>query len=372
MEITSVETFPLYYPLSQPYGDANGYKEYRTVFLFRITTQSGISGWGECTDWLPTLKTGFDTRIIPYLIGKQATDRLQIVQYIKKWHQRIAAGVDMALTEITAKYANLSVCDLWGGKRRETVPVYASFQSYSDQVDWIKHSTNLVERAVGQGYGQLKVKVGGRPFQQDSEHILRIQGMLQGQSQLILDANQSYDLATARRWERLFSSWTNLLWFEEPLPMSQVTEYKQLRTSLSTAVAGGENLKSAAEFLPLLSGGAIDIIQPDIAHEDGIDGFRHTLQLSRDFGIRVSPHTFDGALSRLYTLFAQACLPLWSKMEGEDIEPVEWDVMDNPFTQIVPLSPVKGQVSIPTGVGIGVELDEKIMRRYLWDGAVYG
>ncbi|MBP1931139.1 mandelate racemase/muconate lactonizing enzyme family protein [Ammoniphilus resinae] len=371
MKIVSVETFPLFYRLSQPYGDANGYKEYRTVFLFRITTESGISGWGECTDWLPSLKLGFEKRIIPYLMGKEATDRRKIVQYIKKWHQRIAGGVDMALSEITAKYAGLSICDLWGGKWRETVPVYASFQSYTEQKDWIQHSANLVDQAIGQGFGQLKVKVGGRPFQQDLEHIMHIQDMLQGQCKLILDANQSYDLATARRWERTFSSWSNFLWFEEPLPMNEVIEYAQLRSSLSVAVAGGENLKSTAEFLPLLRAGAMDIIQPDIAHEDGIDGFRHTLQLSRDFGLRTSPHTFDGALSRLYTLFSHACLPPWSKMDGEDIEPVEWDVMDNPFTHLVPLTPVKGHVAIPRGVGIGVELDEEIMKKYLWDGSLY-
>lgn len=80
---------------------------------------------------------------------------------------------------------------------------------------------------------------------------------------------------------------------------------------------------------------------------------------------------FDGALSRLYALFAQASLPPWSKMKGEDIKPVEWDVMDNPFTLIVPIKPVVGQVLIPTGPGIGVELDQEVLRKYHWDGSMY-
>lgn len=372
MKIENVEIFPLFYPLTKPYGDANGYKKYRTSFLLRITTQSGITGWGECTDWLPTLKKGFEDRIIPYLIGKQAANRSPLVDQIKKWNGRAAAGVSMALTEIAAKFSGLSICDLWGGSLRSKVPVYASFQSYTEEAGWIQHSVALVEQAAEHGFTQMKVKVGGKPFKEDQTHIQHIQELLEGKYELILDANQSYDFATARRWERHFTQWDNILWFEEPMPMNRVLDYKLLRSSLSVPVAGGENLISAAEFLPLLREGAIDIIQPDVAHEQGIDEYKHTLQLARDFGLRTSPHTFDGALSRLYTLFAQSCLPHWSKMSQENIEPVEWDAMENPFTFITPIEPIAGQVSVPTGVGIGLELDEQIIREYCWDGTMYG
>jgi D-galactarolactone cycloisomerase len=371
VKIVRVETFPLFYPLTQPYGDANGMKHYRSCFLFRIVTESGVTGWGECADWLPTLKKGFEERIVPYLIGKSTADRAKLVHHIKKWHRRAAAGVSMALTEIAATSAGVSICDLWGGAWRRAIPVYASFQSYSDQADWVKHSANLVEKAMGKGFTRLKVKVGGKTFAEDRQHIQQLQEAIAGEGQLIIDSNQSYDLATARRWERDFSKWANLLWFEEPLPLDRVSDYKQLRSSLSVAVAGGENLKSTAEFLPLLREGAVDIIQPDIAHEDGIDGYRHTLQLSRDFGLRASPHTFDGALSRVYILFAQACLPPWSKMDGEDIEPVEWDLMDNPLTSFLPIRPAEGRAVIPTGTGIGVEVDQDVLKKYVWDGSTY-
>ncbi|KGE18704.1 mandelate racemase/muconate lactonizing enzyme family protein [Paenibacillus wynnii] len=371
MNIARVDTFPLYYPLKQPYGDANGYKNYRSNFLFRITTQSGIIGWGECVDWLPALKAGFEGKIIPYLIGKQALNRVQLVNHIKQWHQRAASGVSMALTEIAAKYSGLSVCELWGGSWRDSVPVYASFQSYSYQTDWVKHSLDLVKKSVISGFTQIKVKVGGKPFKEDQSHIQKLQGLLSGSCEMILDANQSYDFSSAREWEKDFSKWDNILWFEEPLPMNRVGDYKMLRTILSVPIAGGENLRNSEEFLPLLREGAIDITQPDPAHEAGIDDYRHTLFISRLFGLRTSPHTFDGGLSRLYALFAQACLPPWSKMENKEIEPVEWDVMDNPLTSITPIEAVGGKVKLPIGVGIGMELDEEILKRYRWDGSVY-
>ncbi|MFA5535919.1 MAG: mandelate racemase/muconate lactonizing enzyme family protein [Bacillota bacterium] len=367
MKISLVETFPLYYPLKQPYGDANGYKQYRSCFLIRITTQSGLSGWGECTDWLPALMVGFEKQIIPFLLGKKALDQAQLVQYIKKWHLRSASAVSMALTEIAANFSGLSICDLWGGKFRSEIPVYASFQSYTEQADWVGQSLALVQNALAEGFNHVKLKVGGKTFPQDYNHIKKIYTLLSENQQLILDANQSYDVATALKWNQLFADWDKVLWFEEPLPLNQVENYRLLRSKLSTPVAGGENLKSSIDFLPMLQGNALDIIQPDPAHQGGIEEYRHTLDLARTFGIRISPHTFDGALSKLYAVFAQACLPPWSKMSENDIEPVEWDVMENPFAALLPLKPTRGKLAVPTGVGIGMELDYQIIKHYRLD-----
>ncbi|GAB7386803.1 mandelate racemase/muconate lactonizing enzyme family protein [Bacillaceae bacterium] len=371
MRIERVETFPLLYPLSEPYGDANGYKKYRSCFLLRIITDSGVDGWGECIDWLPTLVKGFTERIIPYLIGKKATDRLHIVSTIEKWHRRAASGVGMALTEIVAKAAGVHVCEWWGGRLRQSVPVYASFQSYTPREAWIEESVRQVERAVSEGFLRVKVKVGGRTLPEDEKHILSLQSVLEGTAELAIDANQSYDLSTARRWERILSRYANIMWFEEPMPMDHVWEYKALRQSLSIPLAGGENLQGVKQFLPLLLQGGIDIVQPDVMHVLGPDEHRDALQLARSFGLRASPHAFDGALSRLYAIFAQACLPAWSKMKGEEIEPVEWDLMENPFTALFPLQPQNGSVSVPTGPGIGVEPDREMIETYRWDGFSY-
>lgn len=371
MKITRIETFPLLYKLPQPYGDANGIKKYRSCYLIKITTASGYEGWGECVDWLPTLHTGFTERIIPFLIGKSALKRIPLVSTIKKWHKRAAAAVSMALTEIAAKQASLSVCDLWGGPYRDTIPVYASFQSYIENEDWISRSAQLVEQSVLNGFDKVKVKIGGRNFQEDLSHILTLQNMLEQKSSLILDANQSYDMASARMWKRYFSNWPNLLWLEEPLPLNNLTEYRLLRSTLSIPIAGGENIKGAKQFLPFLCENALDIIQPDILHGDGVEDFRDTLQLARHFSLRVSPHSYDGALARLYALFAQASLSPWSKMTTDNIEPVEWDVMENPFTELVQIKPVNGYVKVPGGIGTGIEINTDIIKKFQWDGSSY-
>lgn len=371
MKIVKIETYPLLHKLTAPYGDANGYKYYRSCYLIRIFTQSGYSGWGEVIDWLPTLDYGFRERIIPYLIGKDAMNYTELVTTIAKWHKRSATGVSMALTEILAQAADRSICELWGGALHTQIPLYASFQSYRETDNWIKESLTQVEAAVINGFTSYKVKIGGKRLSEDVLHINTLLAKLDCSIGVIVDANQSYDLATAKGWEKIFANYECFLWFEEPMPMDDVKSYRDLRNSLSIAIAGGENLMTSKEYLPFLSENSIDIIQPDVNHHIGIMAYRYSLQLARTFGKRVSSHTYDGALSRLYSAFAHACLPAWSKMSGEEVEPLEWDMMENPFTELIAIKPQHGYYPIPSGVGIGVEVNMEIINRYRWDGRVY-
>ncbi|TDF95092.1 mandelate racemase/muconate lactonizing enzyme family protein [Paenibacillus piri] len=371
MRIQKVDTFPLFYRIPKPYGDANGIKSYRACYMIRLTTEDGVEGWGECADWLPALDKGFRDRIIPYLTGKSAAERNTLVPTISQWHSRAASAVSMALTEITAKACGLSVCGLWGGKRRNAVPVYASFQSYTDGSDWTKQSLLSIERAIADGFGMVKLKIGGKSIACDQQHISDAQALLQDRIGLALDANQSYDAAAALKWKALLEAWPNVMWLEEPIPVKHTDEYACLRQRLSVPLAGGENIEAAADFIPLLTRHAIDIVTPDPLHVAGIDDYLGTLKLARQFGARVSPHSFDGALSRLYAVMAHACLEPWSKMETEAIEPVEWDVMDNPFAHTVPVRPVQGELMLPEGHGTGLEIDMELLRFYKWDGSSY-
>lgn len=371
MQLSRIETWPLLFRLPEPYGDANGMKRYRSIFLIRLITDDGLDGWGECADDLAVLSALFRDRIGPWLIGQPALERSRLTERVAAWHRKAAAAVSMALTEITAKAAGLHVCELWGGRRRQRVPVYASFQSYSPRADWAEASVARIGRALDAGFAAIKVKIGGKPFAEDRRHVVRIQEAYGDRIRLILDGNQSYDAACARKWCASFRHWDNLMWLEEPIPFKRAGDWRLLRQTMGVPLAGGENMAGTADFLPLLSAGALDIVQPDPGHHPDLDAFRETISVARQFGLRVSPHVYDGGLSRLYALFAMGCLGPWSKMEGERGEPVEWDVMDNPLAAIWPIRPENGQVRLPEGPGLGLAPDLDAMRNYVWDGSRY-
>lgn len=120
-------------------------------------------------------------------------------------------------------------------------------------------------------------------FSEDLAHIQAFQEMTGQSTGLILDANQSYDQAAARKWETWFSGWQNVLWFEEPMPFDDLAEYRMLRSALSVPVAGGENVKGAKPFLPIFLENAVDIAQPDVMHCEGTDEFQTVLKARQAF-----------------------------------------------------------------------------------------
>ncbi|MEW9106526.1 mandelate racemase/muconate lactonizing enzyme family protein [Paenibacillus sp.] len=373
MLIHKIDTYPLLYRIPRPYGDANGLKKFRSTYLIRITTKSGLTGWGECSGWLPSLKAEFEQAVIPFLLGKDARERNSIIAALtKQKHDRPAAAVSMALTEIVANHAKLSAWELWGGAVRRSLPVYASFQSYSETMDWMNHSLRDIEGAVLQGFTNLKIKVGGKALNDDIRHVRAIQERYGKHVRIALDANGSYDAAAACNWNSLLEQYDNWLWFEEPIPLHAWDQYAHCRHKLQIPIAGGENIATPAIFHHAISQQALDIVQPDPLHLGGIDSYRDVLKLARPAAIRVSPHTFDGALARWYAILAHACLPPWSKMNTDEaIEPIEWDVMDNPFTELVPIRVHQGVVDIPDGTGIGLAIDEDMLSHYRWDGSRY-
>jgi D-galactarolactone cycloisomerase len=278
----------------------------------------------------------------------------------------------MALTELFAKYSQVSVCDLWGGQLRESIPVYASFQSYSDRMDWQQISLSAIDDALQTGFRLFKLKIGGKSIEEDQKHVRQALKLLQDQAFTALDANGSYDLSTTLRWRPAFMDSTSYLWLEEPMPIHQMKNYQLLRQALPLPVAGGENLKQAVDYVPLFTDYVLDIVTPDILHLTGLDEYWSAIRLAQSFGVRVSPHCYDGALTRLYALFVQACLVPWNKMKPDSIDPVEWDAMDNPLSELLPIKPINGEIIVPQGQGIGTELDLEKLLAYKWDGSSYG
>src|SRR5690606_21027266 len=158
-----------------------------------------------------------------------------------------------------------------------------------------------------EGYRNIKIKIGGKPIEEDQQHVLSVLRLLDDRSMgIAVDANQSYDTAAALRWQKIFDQSDRWMWFEEPIPDTYIDEYARLRERLSMPICGGENMESTTDFIPFLQQHALDIITPDPQHLPEIDQYRAVTQLIRSFDKRISPHSFDGALSRLYAAFVQA------------------------------------------------------------------
>ncbi|MGP2990189.1 enolase C-terminal domain-like protein [Serratia marcescens] len=95
-------------------------------------------------------------------------------------------------------------------------------------------------------------------------------------------------------------------WFEEPLRPDDLQDYIQLRKFSPVPIAGGEVLTRMQSFLPWISSGALDIVQPDVTKVGGMSEQRRIAWLADEFGVKYVGHGWNTALG----LAALRCLTL--------------------------------------------------------------
>jgi D-galactarolactone cycloisomerase len=174
---------------------------------------------------------------------------------------------------------------------------------------------------------------------------------------LMVDAWGAYDLPTALEvGQRLHE--LDVAWFEEPLPQAGYVGYEELTERLDIPVAGGETLQSAAEFQALLDRRAVDIVQPDASICGGLADVLDVADMARERNIQCVPHTWNGAIMQAAALHVASLLP------GALLEV---DTTENRLVRemlAVPLVMRDGCVQVPSGPGLGIQVDEDWLRRH--------
>src|SRR5213594_3036467 len=101
----------------------------------------------------------------------------------------------------------------------------------------------------------------------------------------------------------------DVAWFEEPLPPDALQDFVRLREHSKVPIAGGEVLTRRQSFLPWLSRGAFDIVQPDVTKVGGISEQRRIAWMAHDFGVKYIGHGWNTALGVAADLQLAAALP---------------------------------------------------------------
>ncbi len=234
-----------------------------------------------------------------------------------RWHLREAgsgiatlaiAAVDIGLWDLQARSCGLSLADLIG-RRRDQAGVYASGVNRHLPLDEL---TEQVSRWIAAGHSRVKIKVGLPDLDQDVERVAAVRSVIGPRRYLMVDANQLWDIPTARRAAAAMARY-DIFWLEEPLPAHDTPGYARLRSAIDIPIAAGESLFSEAEFLHLLVSQGCDVIQPNVCRVGGITPFLRIVSLARAFSIPVMPHLLPDISGQL-----ALCLPLPPLVEDID------------------------------------------------------
>ena len=236
------------------------------------------------------------------------------------------AAVDIGLWDLQAKAAGLSLTDLIG-RQRDDVPVYASGVNRHLTLDEL---TEQVQRWVSAGHTRFKIKVGLPSLEEDVQRVAAVRRIIGPGGLLMVDANQLWDLPTARRAARALSQF-DIFWLEEPLPAEDFQGYARLRAAVGIPLAAGESLYTEAQFRDALLAGAVDYIQPNVCRVGGITPFLRIARLARLFDVPVMPHLLPDISGQV-----ALCLPLPAMVE---------DIDQGSFAAL-------GALAVPSGVTI--------------------
>lgn len=371
LKISAVKTFRLRHKLKQPFGVSVSVplSTTRETLLVKIETDAGLVGWGE-TSPIGGAKGAIDDQLAPLLVGQNPLDhrRLWRMMWGPNFGHALAVGaLDMALLDVRGKALNLSVADLFGGRLRDRVPAYASAMNYLEGQEPEDHYPKEATALVKQGFKALKMRIGRYSVAREAKIAAAVREAVGPKVLLMADGNAAYTLASALRMGHELNE-LGFEAFEEPLPQSpKYTGYEELRRKLPLSLAAGEGVDSRASAKELIDRRAMDIIQPDISLCGGVGEALFIAELAALSGIRCIPHCWGGDILIAATVQLLSLLPDPHWGFPTDTPLLELDQTENPWRNGLAKDPLQvrnGDVSVPNKPGLGIEVNEDVVKQY--------
>lgn len=363
-------------PVERPFTSSRGwlYKT-RGSCIVEIETADGITGWGECYGPSAVAKAFIDTQFAPRIIGRDAFD-VEVIwedlyNRIKDYGSSGMAisalsGIDIALWDIIGKSTNRPIHKLIGGAHRTEVTAYATGLYFIDTNRLIEEAVEEAQEYVEQGFQAVKMKIGLGDPKFDLKRVAAVREAIGPQTRLMVDANHCFTVPQAIRLGRELEK-LDVEWFEEPISPEDVDGYVEVTRALDMAVAGGENEFTRWGFRDLVVRKAMDIVQPDVCAAGGISECRKIATLAAAHGVECVPHAWGSAIGLAATLHFLAALPDQPPSYRPMPPLLEFEQCENPFRDHLsrePIVQVNGKVQVPTGAGLGIEIDRSILDRY--------
>lgn len=373
MKIQDVTSFPVSCSLERPIANSAERHKRRSTTLVKITSEEGVTGWGEAYGPPPGISRCIQTYLRPRLIGENPF-RLEYLWFKLQTHKGIPkgalGGIDLALWDLKARALGVPLYELLGGRNTEVITPYATgFFLNEDDPDATAYLEAEVREALSRKFRALKMKIGfGRD--RDIRRMERVRHMVSEQTDLMVDANQAYDLMTCLELAPALTD-LKVRWLEEPMPWHSLDGYRELRKKVSFAVAGGEAETDYGGFVDAIRRRIVDVIQPDLAAAGGLTNARRVAVLSEAFQVDFQPHVFGTILALPAAVQLMAAVTNnqpWMLFPRPVL--LEWDTTPNPMAADLlkkPLQLQEGLLPVPDGIGIGVEVNEEAIGTYLME-----
>jgi len=352
--------------------------QWENSYLCRVRSADGAEGLSVAHPDLRRLYPIFLRNLQPFFIGKDARDLDLILEKVFIYgfnfrYNGIALGlplatIEFAILDLLGRIAGRSLGQLIGDIHHPEVAVYVATEWRERPLD---ETFERIKQTVAEfGAKALKIKVGYLMFMTTDLHA---QGPVGKSERLIpllreyygpdmtlyADANGYYEVDEAVRVGKLLEA-NQYAYFEEPVMYDDFEAIKQVADALTIPIANGEQDQSFVHFRWLLAHDGLEIVQPDSYYFGGLIRCVKVGRMAAAFGKQIVPHMSGGGLGFLYNLHLVSVLP----NAGAHHEFKGFDTLVRFECKTSPLKVVNGKLKVPTGPGLGVEIEPEFIRKH--------
>jgi L-alanine-DL-glutamate epimerase-like enolase superfamily enzyme len=351
---------------------------WQNSYLCRVRSADGAEGISVAHSGMGQLYPIFLQDLQPFFLGKDARELDLILEkvYVYDFNFRyngIAIGlplatIEFAILDLLGRMAGRSLGQLIGEIYNPEVAVYVA-------TEWrerpLEESVERIKEAVAEYDAKaLKIKVGYLMFMTTDIHakgpvgkterlIPLLREIFGSDMALYADANGYYDVNEAIRVGKLLEE-NKYAYFEEPVMYDDFEAIKQVADALTMPIANGEQDHSFVNFRWLIANDGIEIVQPDSYYFGGLIRSVKVGRMAAAFGRSIVPHMSGGGLGFLYNSHLVSVLP--NAGAHHEFKGLKTEV---PFQcRTSPLKVVGGKIKVPTGPGLGVDIDPEFIKKH--------
>ena len=348
-------------------------------YICRVRSKDGAEGISVGHSGLSALFPIFLRDIQPFFIGQDVRELDLILErvYIFGFNFRyngLALGLplatlEFAILDMLGRIANKSAVHLIGETHNPEVGIYVATEFRELPLE--EHFARIKEAVAEYDTRALKFKVGYQFAGTKDIHYTGVPGKTEklipmlrktygDKMALYADSNGYYDVPNAIRIGRLLEE-NKYSYFEEPVMYDHFEDIKEVADALTIPVANGEQDQSFVHFRWSIANDGLDIVQPDIYYFGGMIRMMRVARMANAFGKTIVPHMSGGGLGFIYDYLLVSVVPnpgVHHEFKGTNTE-VPYECPTSP------LKIVNGKIKVPTGPGMGVNIDPEWVKKHV-------
>lgn len=373
MKVTGVETLVL--------DNAPPYRGGRKFLFLKLQTDEGIVGLGERVSGGVT-DLGPQVALLRHLVERFVVGENPF-QVERIWQRMFAAthdyrhpgmdrtpaisAIEIALWDIIGKATGQPIYNLLGGQYHEKLRAYA-YMPAEGVWENPEKAGDIARKLVAEGFTACKIDPFSPLFPlprdiplKDLKHAAQIfrhiRDAVGDELEVGIGTHGQFSTAGAIRAAKVFEEYEPM-WFEEPVPPEMVEEMARVARQTSIPIASGERLATKYEFAALIEKQAAGIIQVDVGQCGGILEAKKIAAIAEAHHALIAPHMYVGPIAAAAAIQLDTCSPNFMIQEF-NVGPLHEELFVEPITV------VDGYITPPTGPGLGLVLNDEVVKRHL-------